>query len=165
MGLLDWEKITALLSDPDEGPFSHPFELQLMECGERIYTSYIGTWVWKALVYGLPEPQSSASEASVRNGWHFCQNETQEWAVLTPAAALAVAPSSPMPWVELTPPPVVYGIAIDWRLIEEVILNRQYPRPETCVDAIRTILQVWDVTSRDFSPTLLTINGVPGVLL
>lgn len=137
-----------------------------MGCGERTYVSYIGEWVWKTFVCGLPEARSSVSEGTVRTGWHFCQNETQEWAVLTRAAGSRDQDSaSPIPWVELSPPQMLCGIAIDWRFIEDVILNRQYPRPATCVDAIRTILQVWDTTSRRFEPTILTINGVPGVLL
>lgn len=164
--MLDWDGVSRFLDDTE---WSHklPFELQYLEFDDRVYASRVGYLAWQAFVHGLPESGSPVSGDAVRQGWHYTRDSTRQWAVLTATGSSRYeGPYVHPAWITPDPTPsILYGVAIDWRVIEDAILSRAYSRPATCHDAVVTILQAWEATNRAWTPTVLTIGGISCVIL
>ena len=164
--MLNWEHVSAFIDSETEW-VNFPFELQFLEFGDRIYASHVGSFAWAAFVHGLPEVGNPAGEQDFRQGWHYTRNATCELAVRRAVESRAYARPHERPaWITVDSlPSILYGVAINSRFVEEVILSRDYPRPRTCVDAVMTTLHAWDTTPRPWIPTVLTLEKVPCVIV
>jgi hypothetical protein len=164
--VFDWNTVTAVLDEKTWLPL-FPFELQFLGYSEGMYDSRVGRIVWEAFVRSLPSQEALPTDETVRDGWHFTKERDDKWAILTSVDRHADGgPDHPNPEIPVDSlPPHLYGIAMNPRFIEDVILDRRYPRPATCYDAVRIILRAWEESSHGWMPTLWTIHGVPCVII
>lgn len=164
--VLDWNKVACIL-DEKKWLTAFSFELQFLGYSDGVYDSRMGRIVWEVFVRSLPDPGSLPVDETIRDGWHFTRDTSNRWAVLTSVDAHANGRlDRPVPMLPMDPlPPTLCGIAMNPRFIEDVILDRRYPRPATCYDAVTIILRAWEDSSCDWTPTLRTIDGVRCVIL